>query len=182
MTNVYLVGYRCCGKSSLGRLLADRLGFAFVDTDERLIAAAGQTIATIVKNHGWDCFRKMERDCLAVIAGRQGQVVATGGGVITDPRNVKTMKASGIVVWLRASAEVIRRRMRSDTRTADQRPALKLGDARREIESVLEERTPLYRAASDIAVGTERESIPGLVENLLARLSLLGIKPDRPPQ
>ena len=179
MTNVYLIGYRCCGKSSAGRLLAARLGWSFVDTDEQVAARAGQTITALVSRRGWEHFRKLERACLADIAGAKGLVVATGGGVIVDSQNIAAMKTTGVVVWLTASAGVIRARMYGDAQTADQRPALTACDTHHEIESVLAERTPFYRAASDIVVDTDRETLSTLVEILMDRLRLLGIKPDR---
>ncbi len=182
MMNVYLVGYRCCGKSSTGRLLAECLEWSFADTDEALAARTGQSIAALVNRRGWRYFRELERACLAEIAGGEDQVVATGGGVIVDDRNVAVMKTTGVVVWLAASAAVIRERMRGDARTAAQRPALTSCDADHEIESVLVERTPLYRAASDIVMDTDRVTTPRLVDDLMDRLRPLGIKPDRAPE
>ena len=168
--NIYLVGYRCSGKSSLGKRLAERLEWSFVDTDARLVAQTGQQIATIVKARGWDHFRRLEQACMAAVAAGQHQVVATGGGVVIDGQNVKAMKVSGVVVWLKASAAIIRERMRNDPQTADQRPALTHGLAGDEIESVLAERTPLYRAAGDIELDTAHGSIDALVRDLVVQL------------
>ncbi len=168
--NIYLVGYRCSGKSSLGKLLAERLKWSFVDTDMRLVAQTGQEIANIVKTHGWDHFRSLERTCMAAVAAGQHQVVATGGGLVIDGQNIKAMKASGVVVWLKASAAVIRERMLNDPQTAQQRPALTQGVAGDEIESVLAERIPLYRAAGDIELDTGRGTIQTLVHDLVAQL------------
>ncbi len=168
--NIYLVGYRCCGKSSLGKLLAERLNWSFVDIDARLVAQTGQAIATIVNTRGWHHFRRLEQGCMAAVAAGQHQVVATGGGVVICGENVKAMKASGVVVWLRASATTIRERMLNDPQTADQRPALTQGVAGDEIESVLAERTPLYRAAGDIELDTAHGSIDFLVRDLVTQL------------
>ena len=168
--NIYLVGYRCCGKSSVGRLLAGRLDWPFVDTDLLVQAQTGLEIAAIVKTRGWEYFRQLEQACLASVADRRNQVVATGGGVVLDAQNVAAMKGSGIVVWLKATADVIRQRMRHDLQTDPQRPALTHGDAHAEIESVLAERTPLYRAAADIELDTDRKPVYALVEELVVQL------------
>ena len=168
--NVYLVGYRCCGKSSLGRLLAGQLGWSFVDTDALVAAQTGQAIAAIVETRGWAYFRQREQDCVAAVAAQAHRVVATGGGVVLAPQNIAAMKGSGVIVWLTATTDVIRERMRRDRQTAQQRPALTRGDAQDEIESVLAARIPLYRAASDIELNTDRESIPLLVQDLIVRL------------
>ncbi len=164
--NIYLVGYRCCGKSSLGRLLAERLGWRFADTDALLIEQTGQEIDTIVKAKGWSHFRQLERACLAAVATRRQRVVATGGGIVLDIQNVRVMQGSGVVVWLKAAADVIRQRMAGDPATANQRPALTNGNARDEIEDVLQERIPLYRAASNIALDTGQDAMPILVRDL----------------
>jgi shikimate kinase len=172
--NVYLVGYRCCGKSSLGAHLAGRLGWSFADTDRLVSEQAGQSIADMVKRHGWDHFRQMERDILNVVASKQRQVVATGGGIVLDAANVKCMQATGVVVWLRASPDTIRQRMTEDRLTANQRPALTGGQADSEIVEVLNRRTPLYRAAGDFVIDTDNAPVQVLVEALEAQLQRSG--------
>ncbi len=176
--NVYLVGYRCTGKSSVGQGLAASLGWSFVDTDSRVVAQAGQEIAAIVKTNGWAHFRRLERTCLVAVAQKHHQVVATGGGIVLDARNVQTMKASGIVVWLTAAPDTIRQRMRGDSQTPNQRPALTDRNAIDEIEKILNERMPLYQAAGEIVIDTELASPPALVHNLVTRLARFQIKPN----
>lgn len=177
--NIYLVGYRCSGKSSVARRLAARLGWEFVDTDRLVVSQAGQEITAIVAANGWPYFRRLEQACLRTVAAKHHQVVATGGGIVLDAQNVQTMKATGIVVWLSAGPDVIRQRMQGDHQTENQRPALTHRDAIDEIETVLKERTPLYRAASHMVIDTEFESVPSLVEGLVPRLIQYPIKPDR---
>lgn len=176
--NIYLVGYRCTGKSSVGQRLAASLGWGFVDTDSRVVAQAGQEIAAIVKTNGWAHFRRLERTCLLAVAEKRHQVVATGGGIVLDAHNVQTMKASGIVVWLTASPDTIRQRMRGDRQTESQRPSLTHGDAIDEIETVLKERMPLYQAAGDLLIDTGLESLQAVVQSLITRLTPFQIKPD----
>jgi shikimate kinase len=176
--NIYLVGYRCTGKSSVGQQLAASLGWAFVDTDSRVVTQAGQEIAAIVKKNGWAHFRRLEQSCLRAVADRHHQVVATGGGIVLDAHNVKIMKTSGVVVWLTAAPDIIRQRMRGDRQTENQRPALTDRNVIDEIETVLNERMPLYRAASEIVIDTGLASLQELVKGLTIRLTQFDIKPD----
>lgn len=159
MKNLYLIGYRCTGKTSVGRNLADRLGWTFVDADQRLVDEAGMTVAEIVSRFGWEDFRDRESAVLKNLATGTRQVVATGGGVILRAANRDIMKQTGRVVWLRASVLTIARRMENDSVTGDQRPGLTDQGAIREIETVLNERTPLYTAAMDMAVDTDGRSL-----------------------
>ena len=153
--NIYLVGYRCSGKTTLGRALAAHIGWGFVDMDAQLAAEQGLSIAEMVRRKGWPAFRAAERELLARLARISDQVVGTGGGVILDPANVATMRFSGKVIWLRCRPETIGRRMSADPLTVDQRPALTGKGVMAEIKSVLDEREPLYRAAADITVDTD---------------------------
>ena len=177
--NIYLVGYRCTGKSSVGQKLAASMGWAFVDTDLRVVAQAGQEIAAIVKANGWPHFRRLEQACLRAVADKHHQVVATGGGIVLDAHNVKIMKRSGVVVWLTAAPDTIRQRMRGDSQTENQRPALTGRNAIDEIEKVLNERMPLYRAASDIVIDTGLATPRALVQDLATRLARFQDKPGR---
>ncbi len=176
--NIYLVGYRCTGKSSVGRRLASRLGRAFADTDSMVVEQAGKEIAAIVETNGWADFRRLEQACLLALAAKHQQVVATGGGIVLDAHNVQTMKTSGIVVWLTAAPDIIRQRMQTDIQSEHQRPALTDRNAMDEIERVMEERRPLYQAASDIAIDTGRASPQALIQDLLTRLSPFQIRPE----
>jgi shikimate kinase len=172
--NVYLVGYRCCGKSSLGAQLAKRLGWLFVDTDRLVSEQIGQSIADTVKQHGWNRFRQLERDTLNAVASKQRQVVATGGGIVLDAANVKCMQTTGVVVWLQASPDTIRQRMSKDRLTVKQRPALTSGQADSEIVEVLNQRNHLYRAAGDFVIDTDNAPVQVLVEALEAQLQRSG--------
>ncbi len=153
--NVYLIGYRCTGKSSVGRILARRLGWPFVDTDRRVVARAGRPVADIVARGGWPAFRELERTVMRETAAGDRQVVATGGGVPCDRENRRLMAGSGTVVWLRAAPAVIAARLAADTAGADQRPALDGGDALSEVAGILSRREPLYRGAAHLAVDTD---------------------------
>ncbi len=168
--NLYLVGYRCCGKTSLGKALADRLKWAFVDTDRQVQENTGMDISRIVEREGWQGFRLRERRVIERLAQFDQQVVATGGGAVLDRRNVAAMRSSGKVVWLKASAEVIVRRMNADPDTAAMRPALTGLDIRSEIITTLEQRRPLYNAAAHWELDTDNTGVDSLCRQLLKYL------------
>ena len=156
--NLYLVGYRCAGKTTVGRWLADRLGWAFVDSDEEIVRAHGMTILHVVRAQGWQGFRVKEKEAVSRIAGLDRHVVATGGGAVLDPENVRQMKDTGTVVWLKADPETIRRRLDADGAAGPLRPSLTSTGTEQEVEAVLAERTPLYVDAADVAIDTDQRS------------------------
>ena len=102
---------------------------------------------------------RLEAEILREMAEKSGMVVATGGGAVLDPENVRLMKQTGRVVWLRASAEIICRRMNTDPATAGMRPGLTALPLAEEVRETLASREPLYRAARDVAIDTEALSV-----------------------
>ncbi len=153
--NIYLIGYRCTGKTTVGRWVAERLGWDFFDSDEELVGTHGMTIRHIVAAQGWEGFREKERRIIKRICGLDRCVIATGGGVVLDPENVRAMKATGTVFWLRATPETIRKRMRNDEASGPLRPSLTSTGADQEVEEVLARREPLYRGAAEFQVETD---------------------------
>ncbi len=148
---VVLIGFRATGKSTVGRLLADRLGLTFVDMDQVLIDRHGP-IDELVARHGWPHFRELERQLLEELAQKRGLVIATGGGAVLHRDFWPQILARYLVVWLQVPEAVIRERLLADSRTDSQRPALTGADPAAEIGRVLAERLPLYEASCHLAL------------------------------
>lgn len=154
--NIVLIGYRGTGKSSVGRLLAERSGRTLISTDAEVVWRAGQSVQEIVKQHGWDHFRNLESDVCRDLAGRDHLIIDTGGGAVLRPENVERLKAGGILFWLTAEVPTISRRIGGDT----QRPSLTGAKSFvEEIEDVLRERTPIYAAAADHVIATDGRTV-----------------------
>lgn len=175
--NIYLIGYRCTGKTTAGTELARRLGRRFVDSDREVVRSHGMTIQHIVQAQGWEAFREKEKAVLGRICDDHHQVVATGGGVVLDEENVTRMKSSGRLIWLKASADTIGRRMAQDRQTDSLRPSLTSRGAADEIEETLQQRLSLYERAADIAVDTDEVTIDALCDDLMAIASELISEP-----
>ena len=157
--NIILIGYRCSGKTQVGRILARRLGMGFCDTDARVERLAGKSIEGIVAEEGWDRFRLEEHQVVSTLAARDHQVIATGGGVILNEDNTRRLKENGWVVWLKAGPETLERRMAGDEKAHIARPSLTGWNPRKEIQEVLEERQPVYEQAADLVIDTTRISL-----------------------
>ena len=162
--NIVLVGYRGTGKSTVGRLLAARLGRELVSTDAEIVKRAKRPIPEIVAQEGWEYFRNLESEICRELAGRDRLVIDTGGGAILRTQNVEALKKNGAVFWLTASVETITKRIGG----GNQRPSLTgTKSFVDEIQEVLRERTPKYQAAADHIIATDDRSITQLVETLL---------------
>jgi shikimate kinase len=155
-SKIALIGFRATGKSLVGQLLAHRLRWTFVDMDDQLVSALGMSIEAWVKLHGWESFRHRERLVLASLAQQEHLVVATGGGVILDAGNRALLQKEFHVVWLQADPQTILSRILGDARTAAFRPPLTGLPLDSEIETVLNERLPLYRETAHHSVEVDR--------------------------
>jgi shikimate kinase len=150
--NIVLIGYRGSGKSAVGRALAQRLGWPFVDTDSVIERQAGSTIREIFAAQGEAVFRDLEATAIAQVAARDAQVIGAGGGAILRETNVAALRRNAKVVWLTASPEVLWSRIQSDSTTAASRPNLTSSGGLEEVRQVLEQRTPLYESAADLVI------------------------------
>ncbi len=167
--NIVLIGYRGTGKSTVGRVLAGRLGRQLMSTDSEVVKRAGQTIPEIVAKHGWEHFRDLESQVCRDLAARAGLVIDTGGGAILRPENVEALRKSGTLVWLTASVPTITRRIGGDT----QRPSLTgVKSFVEEIREVSQQRRPIYQAAAHHVVSTDERSIEQIVDDILGKCIL----------
>lgn len=153
---IVLTGYRATGKTTIGKLLADQLGFSFIDTDQEIESGYGAPISQIVASHGWEYFRKLEKELLETLLHTEKQVIATGGGAIMHQDAWQKLRESSFIVLLTAEIETICRRLASHSATSSQRPSLTGTDIFEEVETVLLERYPLYEAGSDIEIQSEK--------------------------
>lgn len=174
--NIFLIGFRCTGKSSVGQLLSARLGWPFIDTDSLLVSESGQSIKEIVGTQGWETFRKMEHAAVEQVCMLHRRVVATGGGIVINDANVKLMKSNGRLVWLKAAPKTIKKRMMQDQDTEFFRPSLTAKDSFFEIEETLTERNPIYNAAMDFYVETDGRRIDEICDTIFRQLRVLDSK------
>lgn len=141
MRNVVLIGMTGTGKSTVGRLVAEALGWPHVDTDERIEAVTGRTIAELFAERGEAGFRQWEHDVLREVLKEEGQVVSTGGGVVLRSDNVALLRDGQFVVALAAEPETLVRRLQGD---ASRHRALLAGDVEAQIRKLIRERRGLY--------------------------------------
>jgi shikimate kinase len=151
--NLSLIGFMGTGKSSVGRIVADTLGFAFLDTDAVIEARAGISIREIFEKQGEPAFRDAENQLVQELSHRTQTVISTGGGLPANDENLASLRSHSLVVCLWASAEKIYQRVKTQTH----RPLLNQPDALDQIRQLLAVRAPFYRRA-DVLVNTEFRS------------------------
>jgi len=160
--SLYLVGMMGSGKTSTGRPLAERLGYGFVDADAVIEQAAGCSIPDIFDRDGEAGFRKLESQVLSAISQRHSLVVATGGGVVTQPENWGLLH-SGIVIWLDVVPDQLLQRLNADSTV---RPLLQTADPEAALNALLNERRPLY-AEADLTVVINDETPEAVADGIL---------------
>ena len=166
--SLYLVGMMGSGKTSTGRPLAERLGYGFVDADAVIEQAAGCSIPEIFDRDGEAGFRSLESQVLSAISQRHSLVVATGGGVVTQPENWGLLH-SGIVIWLDVVPDQLLQRLQADDTV---RPLLQTADPEAALNGLLNERRPLY-AEADLTVVINDETPETVADGILQLLPSL---------
>jgi shikimate kinase len=171
MTVIALIGMPGSGKSSVGRQLARRLNWTFVDVDTEVERQIGCSIRAYFEQHGEPAFRDVEQSVLAGLLARDRIVLATGGGAVLRQANRHALAACAEVVYLRSTVEELMRRLRHDT----QRPLLQVSDPIRRLRELFEERDPLYRQCARFVIETGRPSVKILCGMVLMQLELAGV-------
>ena len=171
-TNLYLVGMMGAGKTTVGRKLANRLDYGFLDTDAVIERAAGKPISEIFATEGEAAFRQLESDVLSQVSAFTSQVVATGGGIVTKPMNWSYLR-HGVVIWLDVPVPVLVSRLSGDI----SRPLLQDVDLTTKLEGLFEERHRLYELA-DVRVGYEGRSVGKTCDRIVAALQQI-VRPEQ---
>ena len=164
--NIVLIGMRGSGKTSVGKILAQKLGRELIEMDELITRKAGLSIPEIVAQYGWERFRDIEEEITTEVARRDNIINATGGGVVTSEQNIIKLKKNGLLVWLTASVDTLLQRIGEDTT----RPLLKGKTQREDMEITLAERKPLYRKAADITIDTEDKTPEAVADLVISQL------------
>lgn len=161
--NVYLIGLMGAGKTTIGKALAKRLGYRFVDSDHEIEARTGVSLPTIFEIEGEDGFRRREAQVIAELASRNAHVVATGGGAVLRPENRQNLEASGFVIYLDVPLPTLYERTRHDKK----RPLLQVSDPRRKLRDLYAQRDPLYREIADLIVSGSRITVQSVLHLLI---------------
>jgi shikimate kinase len=168
---IFLIGYRGTGKTTVAELLAERVGWPWLDADTVLEARHGRSIADIFARDGEMAFRDMEAAILKDLCRLHRHVVATGGGVVLRETNHERMRQVGPVVWLTADPDTIWTRIQADSQSGKLRPPLTVG-GRAEVEQLLKVREPMYRACADVIVETANRLPSQVVDEILTHIAV----------
>ncbi len=150
--NIILCGFMGSGKSTIGGLLAKKMGMSFIDLDRYIEKQENRTISRIFEESGEAYFREKEREASVTLGRKQGLVVAAGGGTLTFEENVKAFRENGRIVLLSITPEAVALRLKNDTT----RPLLAVPDKLGAIKELFEKRLPLYEKAADIIVDADQ--------------------------
>jgi len=174
-SNIILIGFSTTGKSRAGWLLAQRLGWAFVDTDAWVAGMAGRSIPDIFEELGEEHFRELERLALDEALTRQRTVIATGGGAAVYPANRAKMSERGWVLLLEATSKTILHRMEAEDAGSEApiRPLLAGHDSLQRIIQLKAGRQPLYDSLADVIIHTDNRTIEQVVDSMVDCLETL---------
>lgn len=164
--NIVLIGFMGSGKSTVGRRLARRIGYGYVDTDQMIEAKVGKKVAEIFDGEGEAVFRALERQAVEKASSGKVRVIACGGGAVLDPQNVKMLKQNGVLIYLKASQKSLMERLE---RGLARRPLLRAENAEERVKELLEERVKTYESVADDIIDTDGLSPARVVDEIVAR-------------
>lgn len=167
--NIVLIGMMGAGKSTVGRLLAERLGFTFLDTDEEIESMTGKKINQIFVEKGEIEFRKLERELVMAIVNKDKQVIATGGGVVLDHNNIRLLKENGLIVHLFANFNILIERLNANTT----RPLLNSCNPYDKLQEILKDRRHLYHRSAHLEIDTSNLTPEQVVDELIERIEIM---------
>lgn len=165
--NIVLIGMRGSGKTTIAKLLAQKLQRDYLELDELIVAKNGMSIPEIVEKHGWNYFRDQESSVVEEVSSRGDTIISTGGGVVMRPQNIEALKKNGVLVFLSASVAVLSDRIGDDPN----RPALTKNKSQKaELGEVLQQRKKLYEDAADIIVSTDTLCQEDVADRIISKM------------
>ena len=165
--NIVVIGYRGTGKSSVAKVLEERLKWPLISTDAEIVKKAGLSVPDIILKRGWDYFRDVESKICQRVGAKDRTIIDTGGGAVLRKENVDTLRQRGRVFWLTAEVATIMERIRYNK----DRPSLsQTKDYIDEIDEVLKERLPLYKAACDQIIPTDNRPIEEIADEIQSKM------------
>ena len=173
IVNLALIGFMGTGKTSVGRLVAELLNFEFLDTDEQIQEHTGRVIAEIFSKDGEPAFRELERQVVGELSARSQLVIATGGGLPTNPHNLERLKQHALVVCLWSAPDKIWERVHHQSH----RPLLHDADPQKKIRDLLAVRERFYKQA-DVLINTDTRSMREVAQQVVLQFKL-ATRPDR---
>ncbi len=162
--NIALIGFMGAGKTAVGKRLALRLKRAFVETDDMVERRTGRSIAAIFAQDGEPAFRRMEAEAVAEASQGVNQVISCGGGVVLNPANVKNLRRTAVIIYLKSSPQTILKRTAND---GGKRPLLNTKDRPRIVREMLAAREPLYEQAADITLDVSSMKTAAVAERII---------------
>jgi shikimate kinase len=166
---IVLIGYRGTGKSTVGKLLAARLGMPYISMDDEMVQNAGMSVPEIVDKYGWPGFRDMESELALNLSRKDGIIIDTGGGIIERLGNIEALKTDARIFWMKGSVETIVSRIQGGT----ERPSLTAGKSfTEEVAEVLERRSGKYGSAADYEIDTDEVSADQIAEKIIYLLNI----------
>jgi shikimate kinase len=165
--NIVLIGMRGSGKTTVGKLLAERLLKPFYDLDSILAAKEGMPIAEVIQKNGWEYFRDKESEITEGISGPANAVISTGGGVILREKNILALKKNGIFIYLKTTIETMLQRIGENTTRPPLTNQPVIND---EIKQVLFEREPLYQKIANITIETDNKTVQEIVNEIMKQI------------
>ena len=168
MSNIILIGYMGCGKSTIGKKLSYAVRKPYVDTDKLIETKEKKTISTIFSEQGEEAFREMETACIkSLFAQKQEHVIAVGGGLPLRSQNRELLKKLGTVIYLRAKPETIAERLKGDTT----RPLLQTENPVQRIQEMLQKRASIYEQAADVILDVDDKSFEKILDEIERKLA-----------
>ncbi len=161
--NIVLTGFMCTGKTSVGKLLAKKLSYQFVDTDDLIEERVGMKISQIFANYGEPYFRDIESEVVKEVSQKDNLVISTGGGVVLRKTNMDELRKNGIIINLTAKPQTIFNRLKNQPGI---RPLLNKPDPLKEIINLLSQREEYYKNC-DLRIETDNISVEEVVEQIL---------------
>lgn len=168
--NISLIGYRGSGKTTVGTRLAERLGWSYVDSDQKVVDKTGRTIRELFDKQGEMAFREIESEVIMELADCQQHVISLGGGVVLKESNRDCIQKFSYVVWLQASVNTLCDRIAADPASATMRPDLTPEGGRKEVIRILKERHSYYESCADLEIDTTGHEADSVVDMICSHV------------